>query len=167
MQHRELPELGIHTLRITGISSLGEDNTFYTVSDDGTFKLTDNKTGMPLAEVRPSQGALKQLVPFQHRNCLGISDAKGNLHLYTKTNPPPESIVSIQVESQSEIKGLAISSAENHAVAGSQDGTINVFDLQAAGKERLIKPLVALQGKKNVRCLQWRERPRREIIAGH
>jgi len=37
----------------------------------------------------------------------------------------------------------------------------------ASGKERLIKPIVSLQGKKGVRCLQWREKPRREIIAGH
>ena len=52
-------------------------------------------------------------------------------------------------------------------VAGCVDGTITVFDLMASGKERLVKPIVSLQGKKNVRCLQWRERPRREIIAGH
>lgn len=75
--------------------------------------------------------------------------------------------MTVAVESKSEIKGLAVSSAENYAVAGCVDGTITVFDLMAAGKERLCKPIMTLQGKKNVRCLQWRERPRREIIAGH
>ena len=71
------------------------------------------------------------------------------------------------MESTSEIKALAISAAENFAVAGCVDGTITVFDLMTAGKERLIKPILTLQGKKNVRCLQWRDKPRREIIAGH
>ena len=60
-----------------------------------------------------------------------------------------------------------MSKAENYVTAGCQDGTITVFDLSAPGKERLIKPVASLQGNKGVRCLAWRERPRREIIAGH
>ena len=62
---------------------------------------------------------------------------------------------------------MAVSSQENYIVAGSTDGIITVFDLGAPGKERLIKPYFTLQGNKNVRCLQWREKPRREILAGH
>ena len=52
-------------------------------------------------------------------------------------------------------------------MAGCADGSINVFDLNANGRERLAKHLVTLQGNKGVRCLQWRDRPRRELIAGH
>jgi len=87
---------------------------------------------------------LKQLITFENRNCLAVSDAKGNLHLFNKTGSGQEKIVSIQVESKSEIKGLAISSAENFAVAGCVDGTITIFDLMAAGKERLVKPILTL-----------------------
>lgn len=60
-----------------------------------------------------------------------------------------------------------MSQAENYVAAGCQDGTINIFDLGAPGKERLAKSMVNLQGKTGVRCLQWREKPRRELIAGH
>lgn len=73
-----------------------------------------------------------------------MSDSKGNLHLYTKAGAPPEPIASIQVESKSEIKGLAMSPSEYYVIAGSFDGTITVFDLMAAGKERLIKPMLSL-----------------------
>lgn len=152
MQSTDLQELGVHTLRVTGISSNAENDTFLSVSDDGTFKVTENTSGSVVAECKPSQGALKQMLTFEHRNCLAVSDAKGNLHLYNKGSEQ-EKVVTIQVESASEIKGLAISAAENFAVAGCVDGTITVFDLMAAGKERLIKPILTLQGKKNVRCL--------------
>merc|ERR1712156_108537 len=108
MQHRELEELAVHSLRITGIYVNSEEGIFNSVSDDGTFKTTECEDGETLDEQRPSQGALKQLVPFNHRNCMGVSDSKGNMHLYTKAGSPPEAIVSIQVESKSEIKGLAI-----------------------------------------------------------
>jgi len=83
-------------------------------------------------------------VPFNQRNCLGISDAKGSLHLYTRNASPPEHIVSIQVESRSEIKGLGLSESEHFMVAGCVDGTITVFDLMASGKERLVKPVLSL-----------------------
>ena len=85
----------MHSLRITGIYVNSEEGIFNSVSDDGTFKTTECEDGETLDEQRPSQGALKQLVPFNHRNCMGVSDSKGNMHLYTKAGSPPESIVSI------------------------------------------------------------------------
>lgn len=119
LQYEELEELGVHTLRITGVSSNSETNTFSSVSDDGTFKVTENDSGSVVAECKPSQGpALKQLLTFSQRNCLGISDAKGNLHLYVKQGEPQELIVSLSVDSRSEIKGLGLSSGENYVVAG-------------------------------------------------
>ena len=75
--------------------------------------------------------------------------------------------MSLTVESKSEIKGLALSEYESYVVAGCADDSINVFDLGANGRERLGKVILTLQGNKNVRCLQWRDSPRREIIAGH
>lgn len=84
-----------------------------------------------------------------------------------KTGSPLEHVVSLSVDSKSEIKGIALNSSESYIVAGCADGSINVFDLGANGRERLAKPLVTLQGNKGVRCLQWRDRPRRELIAGH
>jgi len=55
----------VHTLRITGVSSNNETNTFSSVSDDGTFKVTENDSGSVVAECKPSQGpALKQLLTF-------------------------------------------------------------------------------------------------------
>ena len=167
MQYTELEELGVHSLRITGITSNGENNTFTSVSDDGTLKVTENASGSVVAQAQPSAGALKQLLTFKQRNCFGVSDAKGGLHFYTKDSSPLELIISLSVDSGSEIKGLALSGAENYVVAGCADGSINIFDLGANGKERLAKPHLTLQGNKGVRCLQWREKPRRELIAGH
>ena len=65
MHHTELAELGVHTLRVTGLHSNPETGTFSSVSDDGTFKVTENSSGSVVAEQKPSQGALKQLVAFQ------------------------------------------------------------------------------------------------------
>ena len=84
---------------------------------------------------------------------MGISDAKGNLHLYVKNGSPLEHVVSLSVDSKSEIKGIALNSGESYIVAGCADGSINIFDLGANGRERLAKPLVTLQGNKGVRCL--------------
>lgn len=81
------------------------------------------------------------------------SDSKGNLRLYEKSDSSLDHIVTIQVDSKSEIKGIAINSAENYVAAGCQDGTITVFDLNAPGKERLIKPIMTVQGNKGVRSL--------------
>ena len=47
-----------------------------------------------------------------------MSDAKGSLHLYSKTGSPLEHIVSLTVDSKSEIKGLALSEYESYVVAG-------------------------------------------------
>ena len=167
MQYAELPELGIHTLRITGITSDPETGTFTTVSDDGQMKVTENSSGSVVAQIQPCAGGLKQLLTFQHRNCLAVSDAKGNFHLYGRKGTPLEPIVSMEVASKSEIKGLTVNSTENYLGAGCQDGTINLFDLGASGRERLVKPFISFQGNQNVRCLQWRETPRRELIAGN
>lgn len=88
--------------------------------------------------------------------------------MYAKNGEEPQDlIVTLTVESKSEIKGIGLSSGENYIVAGCQDGTISVFDLGANDRERLGKVILTLQGNKNVRCLQWRDSPRREIIAGH
>lgn len=35
------------------------------------------------------------------------------------------------------------------------------------GRERLVKLVFIMQGRPNVRCLQWRQEPRREILSGH
>ena len=45
MQYTELPEIGPHTLRLNGISINTEANSFMSVSDDGSFKTTDNESG--------------------------------------------------------------------------------------------------------------------------
>lgn len=49
MQYTEMTELGIHTLRITGITADRETGTFTSVSDDGTFKVTENTSGSVVA----------------------------------------------------------------------------------------------------------------------
>ena len=54
MQYEELEELGVHTLRITGIWSNSENGTFFTASDDGTFKVTENESGENVADTKPS-----------------------------------------------------------------------------------------------------------------
>lgn len=64
MQYTEMTELGIHTLRITGITADRETGTFTSVSDDGTFKVTENTSGSVVAQTQPSAGALKQLITF-------------------------------------------------------------------------------------------------------
>ena len=118
--------------------------------------------------MQPSAGGIKELLSFKKRPVLAISDAKGKLHLFDsgdQSSPAP--IVSLEVDSKSEIKGMAVTASETYIAAGCVDGTITIFDLGAAGRERLAKQLVTLQGNKNVRCLQWREQPRRELIAGH
>lgn len=166
VHYTEMTELSTHTLRITGIHANKEAGTFTTVSDDALMKVTEGTSGSVVFHLQPSPNALKQLVKFQQRNCFAISDAKGNLHLYNSTGSP-EHLISLQVDSRSEIKGLALNGSENYIAAGCQDGTINIFDLGAPGKERLAKLFVCLQGKTDVRCLQWREKPRRELIAGH
>ena len=51
MQYTEMDELGVHTLRITGLTSNRETGTFSSVSDDGTFKVTENTSGSVVAEV--------------------------------------------------------------------------------------------------------------------
>lgn len=61
-----------------------------------------------------------------------------------KTGSPLEHIVSLTVDSKSEIKGIALNQSESFLVAGCADGTINIFDLGANGRERLAKPLVTL-----------------------
>ena len=53
MQHHELEELGVHTLRITGVLSNAEEGSFTSVSDDGTFKVTES-SGQNLSEIKPS-----------------------------------------------------------------------------------------------------------------
>ena len=59
MSYQELEELGVHTLRITGISSNSGRDNFFSVSDDGTYKVTEKATGETVCETKPSQGALK------------------------------------------------------------------------------------------------------------
>jgi hypothetical protein len=49
MQYQEMMELGVHTLRVTGISSNAESDTFSSVSDDGSFKVTENTSGSVVA----------------------------------------------------------------------------------------------------------------------
>ena len=48
--YTELPELGVHTLRVTGITSNNDTGSFTSVSDDGTFKVTENDSGSVVAE---------------------------------------------------------------------------------------------------------------------
>ena len=54
MQHRELEELAVHTLRITGIYANPDEGIFFSASDDGTFKTSDIEDGESLDEQRPS-----------------------------------------------------------------------------------------------------------------
>lgn len=108
MQYTELDELGVHNLRITGMMSDGETDTFTTVSDDAFLKVIENTSGSVVAQTQPSPGGLKQLVAFKQRNIIATSDSKGGLHLYNSRGTP-ERICSLQVESNSEIKGLAVS----------------------------------------------------------
>ena len=49
MAYTEMEELGVHTLRITGISTNRETGSFMSVSDDGTFKVTENTSGSVVA----------------------------------------------------------------------------------------------------------------------
>lgn len=163
-------ELSVHTLRITGICMQHETQSFVTVSDDCQIKATNLGTKEPIYGKQPSQGQLKQLLESKKRNCLIASDSKGGLHMFTRAQEAPgqlESVVSLSVDGNSEVKGMCLNSLENYLAAGCQNGQITVFDLGAVGRERLAKPYLTLQGRANVRCLQWRETPRREIIAGH
>ena len=55
------------------------------------------------------------------------------------------------MDTKTEIRGLAVSSAENFLVAGCKDGLITVYDLGQPGKERLAKELVSFMGSSVVR----------------
>ena len=60
MQHHELEELGVHSLRVTGIyPSEGEAGIFVSVSDDGTLKVTSKGQGQTIADFKPSTKPLK------------------------------------------------------------------------------------------------------------
>ena len=50
MQYTELTELGVHTLRVTGIKANKEAGTFTTVSDDAQMKVTENSSGSVVFE---------------------------------------------------------------------------------------------------------------------
>ncbi len=49
---------------------------------------------------------------------------------------------------------------------GQLDGTVTIYDLGAPGKEKFTKPLTSWQGKKGIRLICMRDKPRREIITG-
>ena len=51
-------------------------------------------------------------------------------------------------------------------IAGAKDGSITLFDLGPAGKEKIVKQVTQFDGKPSVRVVTWREKPRREIITG-
>lgn len=88
MQYEELTELGTHTLRITGLTANADSDTFTTVSDDASLKVTENTSGSVVAQHQPSPGGLKQLLAFKQRNIMATCDAKGNLHLYNSSGTP-------------------------------------------------------------------------------
>ena len=104
------------------------------------------------------------MVELKSRNCIAISCSKGIVHIYNKAGSPLKKENTLAVDTKTEIRGLAVSSAENFLVAGCKDGLITVYDLGQPGKERLAKELVSFMGKDGVRLVAWREKPRREII---
>ena len=54
MQYEEMTELGVHTLRVTGITANAETDSFVSVSDDGSFKVTENTSGSVIAQETPT-----------------------------------------------------------------------------------------------------------------
>ena len=82
MTYTELPELGIHNLRIMGITSSAESGTFISISDAGTLKVTENHSGQTVAEINPSgtgtkPQALKEMVVFEQRKVFAVCNSNG------------------------------------------------------------------------------------------
>ena len=59
MHYSELPQLPVHTLRITGLLANPASGTFMTVSDDAVLKVSEAESGSVVSEIQPTQGALK------------------------------------------------------------------------------------------------------------
>ena len=161
----QLEELHTHTMRVMGFSTNVEAGNFISISDAGTLKITETHSGSSVGEIQPQAGAaLKQLIELKSRNCIAISCSKGKVHIFNKAGSPLKKEKTLEIDTKTEIRGLAVSSAENFLVAGCKDGLITVYDLGQPGKERLVKELVSFMGKEGVRLVAWREKPRREII---
>lgn len=106
------------------------------------------------------------MISLPSRNLFAVADSLGNIYLLDSTSTELDVVKVLSNETGAQIRGLACNVHENYIVAGSSDGAITVFDLLTPGKEKNAKILVSFQGKENVRLVQWREKPRREILTG-
>lgn len=172
MHMAEADEFQTHSLRVMGIHSMPETGTFVSISDAGSIKVCENAKGTVVKEMTLSKlnggkdAALKAMVSLPSRNLIAVADALGNIYLLDTRTTDLELIKVLSTETGAQIRGLACNVHENFIVAGSSDGAITVFDLLTPGKEKNGKILVSFQGKENVRLVQWRETPRREILTG-
>ena len=68
--YTEMPELGVHSLRVMGIDVQPSTGTFISISDAGTMKVTEANSGQNVADINPagsntSKQALKEMVSFK------------------------------------------------------------------------------------------------------
>jgi FlaG/FlaF family flagellin (archaellin) len=77
--YTELAELGPHTLRVMGIWVNNATGNLYSISDAGTFKITEKNTGTTVADIKPTETvhALKEMITFDNREILAVCNAVG------------------------------------------------------------------------------------------
>jgi WD40 repeat protein len=131
-----------------GIYSQPDTGSFISISDAGTLKVCENHKGSVVQEISPNKAgaglnALKAMVVLPSRSLVAVSDNGGNLYVYDTSSIELELVKTLTVETGSEIRGLSTNVHENYLVAGCTDGTISVFDLLTAGKEKQAKLLVS------------------------
>lgn len=63
-----------------------------------------------------------------------------------------------------EIRGLEV--INNLMCVGQLNGTITLYDMGAPGKEKFTKVITSWEGKRGIRLIAMRDKPRREIITG-
>lgn len=156
-----------------GITTNPVLETITSISDSGTLKIhsSSSEKSDELVDLTPDtpRHALKHMLDLSDRNLIVVSNFRGQIFLYqiaSKNQEPYDLVKTLEIETKSEVKAMCTNN-ENHLIAGAMDGTLTIFDLNKPGNEKYAKQLLVFQGKAGVRCVQWRDKPRKEIITGH
>lgn len=94
-------EIKAHSKRVMGLAYDSENGYLLSISEDGKFKCSDPTTEEPVHEEHVGRGGLKQLIHDKYYKRLFIGDGKGNVHIMSYINYPPEVVGSISTESSS------------------------------------------------------------------
>ena len=111
----------------------------YSISEDGKFKVTEINSMSVVHELTPGKSGLKHMIYDPDRAIFIIADGDGIVYVYNALTHPPELMTSAQSSSRSNIRGLCTGSGGNYLVGGAADGSLSIFELGKAGKERFMK----------------------------